>query len=125
MGYNILHMVSFRKPFFLKRSVQSAGVVGSESITPATVSAQSFGERQHVERNRSMVGGYSQAKLGFRGHLVGTSRSTPPTRIPSSNSERSTHVSVQRRTMDGVLTHKNSPRNNFHEPESRHYNPYG
>ena len=119
-------MAIFRRPSFMKQSVQSSGVVGSSSVTPTNVSAQSFGQRQHVERNRSMVGGYAHAKLGFRGHSS-IRRSTPSSYVrPGQPSHvAGTQNPPRKQSIDGVIPRSVARKDVFHEPSSRHYNPYG
>lgn len=113
----------FRKPLFMTRSVRTSGVVGNESVTPASVNAQSFDQRQYVDRNRNIVGGYSEAKLGTRGHIARpTGIERPHTPIRESKNSK---PAVSAQNIDGVLPRGGAPKKAFQEPALRHYNPYG
>ena len=90
--------------------------------TIGSTNSQTFGQRVHVERNRSAVARYGNSHIG-QGYIhqsvtprTGLRSQTPRTTAPDPRG----HASMPMRPMAGLQT----PRTTFREPPSR-YNPYG
>ena len=89
--------------------------------TIGSTNSQTFGQRAHVERNRSSVARYSNSHIG-QGYIhqsvtprTGLRSQTPRTSTPDPRG----HVGSFPRRSFGV-----QPRQTFREPPTR-YNPYG
>ncbi|HEY1085726.1 MAG TPA: hypothetical protein VGE34_03305 [Candidatus Saccharimonadales bacterium] len=105
----------------------------SNQYASGTTSSQSFSERKEIEKNRQIIGGYHQSKIGQnfapQGEYV---RPRPRAQVPSRKltrqemnanggfiPERPDSAPASRQEMNA------SSRASFREPPTRGYNPYG
>jgi hypothetical protein len=99
-------------------------VASGENI--GAVSAETFGQRRHVERTRRAVGRYGDSMIG-RGHMREVAK--PQMDNPLRQSEVGAEAPPARQRFNagngvpnrGVV---NIPKRTFSEPSARRYNPY-
>lgn len=100
-----------------------AKVASGDSIGAS--SAETFGQRRHIERNRRAVGRYGDSLIG-RGHMRNLAQAQIDN--PLRQSEAGTETPSRQRFNSGNgIPNRGSvaiPKRTFTEPSGRHYNPF-
>lgn len=107
--------------------LHSSGIVGNDASIGVT-SKQSFEQRQAIEKNRQLVGGYRDAGV-LHNYRRNVHEERGSARQDVSNTSRIAQRSTSR--IDSVATPPRpvfatpiQPRSGFREPGARGYNPY-
>lgn len=92
----------------------------SQGNTIGSTNAQSYGQRVHIEKNRTSVGGYRESLVGQNYIRSGADSSGSTRQTPPSYPQRG--LTAPTRSFAGRSIQP--PRTSFREPPTR-YNPYG